>query len=85
MGNIKTAISMDEGLFHKAEELSKKMDIPRSRLFQFALSSYIEQYENIRLLKMINDSYSNEATAEEKKLRKAMKDYHRKIIKDKWQ
>lgn len=81
---IKTAVSLDEDLFKKAEKLSREMDISRSRFFQFALSSYIEQYENVKLLEMINDSYSPKATKEEKNLRKVMKRYHKKIVKDKW-
>ena len=81
---IKTAISLDEDLFKKADDLSKEMDISRSKLFQFALSDYVEQHENIRLLNMINETYSAEATKEEERLRKAMKNYHKKIIRDKW-
>jgi metal-responsive CopG/Arc/MetJ family transcriptional regulator len=84
MSLIKTAISLDEDLFRKANDLSRNMDISRSKLFQYALINYIAQYENRKLLDAINEVYSTEAAEEDKKLRKAMKDYHKKIIKDKW-
>ncbi len=81
---VKTAISLNEDLFKKANKLSAEMEISRSRLFQFAIESYIRQYENKQILTNLNEVYSGELTAEEKKLQKSMKDYHKKMIKDKW-
>ena len=81
---VKTAISLNEDLFKKANKLSAEMEISRSRLFQFAIESYIRQYENKQILTNLNKVYSGELTAEEKKLQKSMKDYHKKMIKDKW-
>lgn len=81
---VKTAISLNEDLFKKANKLSAEMEISRSRLFQFAIENYIRQYENKQILANLNEVYSGELTAEEKKLQKSMKDYHKKMIKDKW-
>ncbi len=81
---VKTAISLNEDLFKKANKLSAEMEISRSRLFQFAIESYIRQYENKQILNKLNKIYSDKPTIEEKKLQKAMKDYHKKTIKDKW-
>ena len=84
MSLVKTAISLNEDLFKKANKLSAEMEISRSRLFQFAIESYIRQYDNKQILDRLNKIYSREPTIEEKKLQKSMKDYHKRMIKDKW-
>ena len=84
MSLVKTAISLNEDLFKKANKLSAEMEISRSRLFQFAIESYIRQYENKQILTNLNKIYSDKPTAEEEKLQKSMKDYHKRMIKDKW-
>ncbi len=81
---VKTAISLNEDLFKKANKLSAEMEISRSRLFQFAIENYIRQYENKQILTNLNKVYSGELTAEEKKLQKSMRGYHKRTIKDKW-
>ena len=84
MSLVKTAISLNEDLFKKANKLSAEMDISRSKLFQFAVESYIRQYENKKILSKLNKIYSGESIVEEKELQKSMKDYHKRMIKDKW-
>ena len=84
MSLVKTAISLNEDLFKKANKLSAEMEISRSRLFQFAIESYIRQYENKQILDRLNKIYSGEPTPEEEKLQKSMKDYHKRMVKDKW-
>ena len=84
MSLVKTAISLNEDLFKKANKLSAEMEISRSRLFQFAIESYIRQYDNKQILDRLNKIYSREPTIEEEKLQKSMKDYHKRMIKDKW-
>ena len=81
---VKTAISLDEDLFKKANKLSVEMDVSRSKLFQFAIESYIRQYDNKQILNKLNKIYSGEPNVEEKELRKSMKDYHKRMIRDKW-
>jgi len=54
MSLVKTAISLNEDLFKKANKLSAEMDISRSKLFQFAVESYIRQYENKQILNKLN-------------------------------
>jgi len=84
MSLVKTAISLDEDLFKKANKLSVEMDVSRSKLFQFAIESYIRQYDNKQILNKLNKIYSGESILEEKELQKSIKDYHRRIIRDKW-
>ena len=84
MSLVKTAISLNEDLFKKANKLSAEMDISRSKLFQFAVESYIRQYENKQILNKLNKIYSDGPTVEEKKSQKSMKDYYRRTLRDKW-
>ncbi len=37
MANVKTAISLEESLFHQIEAVAQEMQIPRSRLFVLAV------------------------------------------------
>ena len=80
---VKTAISLDRDLFKKANKLSAEMDVSRSKLFQFAIESYIRQYDNKQILNKLNKIYSGESTVKEKELQKTMKDYHRRTMRDK--
>lgn len=57
MANIKTAISIDEGIFKKAEEMARQMKISRSQLFTMALDKYLRDIENKRMLEKINAVY----------------------------
>ncbi len=57
MTTIKTAISIDEGIFKKAEEMARQMKISRSQLFSMALEKYLRDIENKRMLEKINAVY----------------------------
>jgi hypothetical protein len=48
------------------------------------MENYIRQYENKQILTNLNKVYSGKLTAEEKKLQKSMRGYHKRMIKDKW-
>lgn len=56
MPAIKTAVSLDEGIFKKTEELSCKMNMSRSEFVSKALECYINEIENRTLFNMINKS-----------------------------
>jgi metal-responsive CopG/Arc/MetJ family transcriptional regulator len=43
MENVKTAVSIRKSLFEQAENLARKMKVPRSRLFALALEDYIRR------------------------------------------
>jgi metal-responsive CopG/Arc/MetJ family transcriptional regulator len=56
---VKTAISIQESLFQRAEEIAKEMKISRSRLFVLAVEDFIRRYQNRLLLDEINSAYSD--------------------------
>ena len=50
MANIKTAISIQEALFKRIDELARDLQIPRSHIFVKAVEDYVNREENKRLL-----------------------------------
>ncbi len=80
MANVKTAISIEEPLFERAEALAREMRISRSRLFVLALEDYIRRRENQRLLKEINEAYGDTPDEVEQSLRRRMRRTQRQIV-----
>jgi predicted DNA-binding protein len=83
MYSIKTAISLNNELYKKIEELSKKLKIPKSRIFSQAVEYFIEKNENLELLKKINESYADEVREINPEYSAAAKKSYSKIL-DKW-
>ncbi len=84
METIKTAISIQKSLFEKAEDLAKKMKVPRSRLYSLALQDYLRRRENVNLLAQINAAHADEPEASEKNLRQKSKRTHRRLVEGQW-
>lgn len=57
---MKTAISLPDALFEKAERLAAKLGINRSQLFARALEAFIERYDNEATTDRLNQVYSIE-------------------------
>ena len=54
---MKTAISLSDTLFEKAEETARYMGIKRSRLFAIALEDYISRHSGEMITKKLNEVY----------------------------
>jgi metal-responsive CopG/Arc/MetJ family transcriptional regulator len=57
MSYMKTAISIDEGLYRKAEKLSTKLNLSRSQLFAQALEYLLEKSETLEIIQKLNEVY----------------------------
>ena len=57
MSYMKTAISIDEELYRKAEKLSTKLNLSRSQLFAQALEYLLEKSETLEIIQRLNDVY----------------------------
>jgi metal-responsive CopG/Arc/MetJ family transcriptional regulator len=57
MAYMKTAISIDEGLYRKAEKLSNKLNVSRSQLFAQALEYLLEKSETLEIIQKLNEVY----------------------------
>ncbi len=84
MGNVKTAISIDEDLFDQVEALAKTLKIPRSQLFSNAIQAYLLRKENQQLLEDINQAYEQPPTAAERTHLSRMKTKLRRRVVDQW-
>ncbi|MBI5181667.1 MAG: CopG family transcriptional regulator [Nitrospirae bacterium] len=79
---MKTAISVPDEIFKKADEAAKEYNYSRSELFTLAVKEFLEKIKSKRLLEAINDAYSEPETSEETSLReKGKKYYSRKVLK----
>ena len=56
---MKTAISLSDTLFEKAEQTAHYMGIPRSRLYVIALEDYIARHNGEMVTKKLNEVYGN--------------------------
>jgi len=79
MPGVKTAISLDEKLFNRVNELAQKMHVSRSRLFTLAVDDYLKKQENEYLLAQLNKAYAA-TDDEETKISKSMKSKQSKIV-----
>lgn len=51
---MKTAVSISDSLFERAEKFAKKTKLSRSRLYSNALEDYLDQREKGRIVDEIN-------------------------------
>lgn len=79
MSFMKTAISIDEDLFRKAEKLSTKLQVSRSQLFAQALEYLIERSETLEVIQRLNEVYGQKqpdddvvTTGSKRKMRKVI-------------
>lgn len=84
MATMKTAISIDDLLFQRAEALAAELHISRSRLFVLAMEEFIQRRQNQRLLEAINEVYSEPPDEEELAVRQAMRKKYRRIVEGEW-
>ena len=84
MAYMKTAISIDEGLFNKAEKLSAKLHVSRSQFFSQAVEYMINKNESLEIIKRLNDIYSQKDILEEQKNMATISKKRLKGIVEKW-
>lgn len=83
MATVKTAISLDADLFREAQHAARKLGIPRSRLFSFALRDFLAQQENQLLLERLNAVYAATVPAD-RTVPAGMKRKHRTLVEGTW-
>ncbi|NNF06008.1 MAG: ribbon-helix-helix protein, CopG family [Candidatus Eisenbacteria bacterium] len=55
---MKTAISLPDELFRRAEQLAKRMRVSRSELYQRALAAFLERHSDEKVTEALNAVYS---------------------------
>ena len=85
MAVIKTAISLDAGLFERINKLSEEIKLSRSQIFSQAVRYFIERKNNLELVRKINQAYPDILDEDEVKLLEKSKKKYREILKEEWQ
>jgi hypothetical protein len=57
---MKTAISIVDKTFLKAEDLSKRLGISRSKLYTLAVEEFIESHSDEQVTELLNQVYDTE-------------------------
>jgi uncharacterized FlgJ-related protein len=57
---MKTAISLPDRVFYKAEETARYMGIPRSKLYLDALLEYLEKNNRQKITEKLNEVYNDD-------------------------
>jgi metal-responsive CopG/Arc/MetJ family transcriptional regulator len=60
---MKTAVSLPEDLFRRAEAMARKMRISRSQLYAIAISELLENQRTKNITERLNNVYSSEHAA----------------------
>ncbi len=85
MAAVKTAISMERGLFEAVEATAEEMDISRSELISRAVRAYLKRRENEQLLASINEAYGDGPDEEDRAwLSYAKRQMRRRAENDEW-
>lgn len=79
MPTVKTAISLPEPLFNRAEEAAHRLDISRSQLVARAVEEFLKRYESRMLLDSLNRAYEDSSSADEREQMQAMRTKQRRI------
>ena len=59
---MKTAVSIPDPIFREAERLTRRLHIPRSRLYASALQAYLRQHSTKGITEALNAVYSKEVS-----------------------
>lgn len=85
MAIVKTAISLPEPLFEKADAFARQQNISRSQLFAKAVEEFLRRHESQALLEALNRVYKDYSpTPEEQEIRSLMKQKQRERMKGEW-
>ncbi len=84
MGNVKTAISIQESLFNEIDVLAQKMHVSRSQLFAKAAREFMQKQQNRQILKQINKAYDDALDSQEKKWQEKSRAGYRKLVEGQW-
>jgi metal-responsive CopG/Arc/MetJ family transcriptional regulator len=81
---MKTAISIDDGLLHKADETARRMGMSRSRLFALAIGDFLERQQREKMLEQLNEVYADGMEPPEERLLKGIRRKVRRAVKQRW-
>lgn len=84
MASVKTAISIPEPLFNRAEAVAHTLQISRSQLIARAVDEFVKRYESRILLESLNRAYEDSPSAEERDQMQSMRQKQWELMKGEW-
>jgi metal-responsive CopG/Arc/MetJ family transcriptional regulator len=57
---VKTAISIPDGIYRKADQTAKRLGVSRSRFYAMAVAEYVAKYEIDEVTAKLNEVYAKE-------------------------
>jgi metal-responsive CopG/Arc/MetJ family transcriptional regulator len=84
MAIVKTAISIQESLFERADALAQQLHLSRSQLFARALGEFLDRHENRMLLEAINRSLEEGEEPGERDHLRRMRSVQRRRVQGQW-
>jgi metal-responsive CopG/Arc/MetJ family transcriptional regulator len=84
MSTVRTAISMQESTFRKADRLARRMKISRSRFFARAAEEFIRRHQGRELLENLNKVYGQGPDEDEKAILERTRSLERRRVKGTW-
>ena len=63
MASVKTAISIQESLIRRAQELAEELNVSRSRLFAMAMEEFLSRHEAREVLKELDEVHGERPEA----------------------
>ena len=82
--NMKTAISIDDGLLQEADKTARLMGLSRSRLFAVAVGEFLKRQRQEQMLLRLNEVYAKGMQPVEKRLLNRIKAKVRRTVKERW-
>ena len=56
---MKTAVSIPDDIFHRAEELARRLGMSRSKLYAEAVSRMLREYDEEEITRRLDEVYSS--------------------------
>jgi metal-responsive CopG/Arc/MetJ family transcriptional regulator len=82
--NVKTAISIEDGLLQEADETARTMGLSRSRLFAMAVGDFLRRRREEQMLRRLNEVYAGGAEPAEKRALRGIKAKVRTAATERW-
>ncbi len=60
---MKTAVSLPDQVFQRAEALAKSLQMSRSELYATALAAFVAEHESARITEQLNQVYEQQSSA----------------------
>ncbi len=85
MAHVKTAISIDAGIFKDIERVTHKIHISRSRLFEMAVRDWLKRQKKRLLIQQINSAVEQDSCDEEDRQQMEwMREHQKGLVQGEW-